>query len=255
MLASERPDARDRAMAIDAGFDAPSSSFVRHGYVPSASNRLFGVAGTTIIFLVIATGLFVSFQTFLPPPSASAPLVVTLLPVASPPETPPRPKVALTPIEKHEPKPTPPKVEPIKDAIVPLPSIPAPQPVQAAKQPDPAPPQPETAAPRTAPAPPAPQVSNNAPDTWEGRVLARLQKFQRYPGSARSARQQGVVYIRFRIDRDGHVLSSSLLRSSGFPALDQAALDTLRRADPLPKIPPERPDEIELEVPVEFYMH
>ena len=34
----------------------------------------------------------------------------------------------------------------------------------------------------------------------------------------------------------------------------QAALDTLRRADPLPKIPPERTDEIELVVPVEFLL-
>ena len=85
-------------------------------------------------------------------------------------------------------------------------------------------------------------------------MLARLEKFRRYPGAARSARQQGVVYIRFRMNRGGRVLSSSLVRSSGFPALDQAALETLRRADPLPKIPADRPDEIELSVPVEFYI-
>lgn len=84
-------------------------------------------------------------------------------------------------------------------------------------------------------------------------MLARLEKVRRYPGAARRARQQGIAYIRFRIDRDGHVLSS-LVRSSGFPALDQAALGTLRRADPLPKIPEDRPDEIELTVPVEFYI-
>ncbi|WP_371432106.1 energy transducer TonB [Novosphingobium sp.] len=41
------------------------------------------------------------------------------------------------------------------------------------------------------------------------------------------------------------------MRSSGFPDLDKAALETLRRADPLPKIPADRPDEIELAVPVE----
>jgi protein TonB len=85
-------------------------------------------------------------------------------------------------------------------------------------------------------------------------VLARLEKFRRYPGAARSGRQQGVVYIRFRINRDGHVLSSALVRSSGYPALDKAALETLRHADPLPKIPADRPDEIELSVPVEFFI-
>ena len=82
---------------------------------------------------------------------------------------------------------------------------------------------------------------------WAGRG-------RRYPGLARNARQQGVVYIRFRIDRDGHVLSSWLVRSSGYPALDHAALETLRLADPLPRIPADRPDEIELAVPVEFYL-
>lgn len=56
------------------------------------------------------------------------------------------------------------------------------------------------------------------------------------------------------MNRDGHVLSSSLVRTSGFADLDQAALDTLRRADPLPAIPPERSDEVELVVPVEFYL-
>lgn len=84
-------------------------------------------------------------------------------------------------------------------------------------------------------------------------MLARLEKFRRYPDAARSTRQQGVAYIRFRINRDGHVLTSSLVRSSGFPALDKAAFETLRRADPLPRVPADRPDEIELLVPVEFY--
>jgi protein TonB len=63
-----------------------------------------------------------------------------------------------------------------------------------------------------------------------------------------------MAFIRFRIDRAGYILSSSLAKSSDFPMLDQAALDTLRRADPLPAIPLGRPDEIELSVPVEFYL-
>ncbi|WP_395396077.1 energy transducer TonB (plasmid) [Novosphingobium sp. BL-8A] len=186
-------------------------------------------------------------------PKPSAPLAVSLLPLASPPETPPQPKEAPRPIEKRELHPTRLKVKPVERAISPLPAIKSP-PSQAARPADPAVPQPDAAAPKTAPAASVSQASSNAPDTWEGRVLARLENFRRYPGAARSTRQQGVVYIRFRINRDGHVLTSSLVRSSGFQTLDQAALETLRRADPLPRIPADRPDEIELSVPIEFYM-
>ena len=224
-----------------------------HGYAPPPGRRVVAFVGTSFIYALVAAGLFLSFDVSSPPPKPSAPLVVTLLPLASPPETPPKPKEAPKPVEKQEKKPTPPKVDPIIRTIAPVATMPAPEP-QPVATPAPTPPQPETAAPKTAPAPPAPQVSSNAPDTWEGRVLARWEKFRRYPGTARSARQQGVVYIRFRINRDGHVLTSSLVRSSAFPALDRAALETLRRADPLPKIPADRPDEIELSVPVEFYI-
>ncbi|MAM75881.1 MAG: ferric siderophore ABC transporter substrate-binding protein [Tistrella sp.] len=259
MLALVRPDPSEGAMAAD--YDTDPAPIVlpipteRYGYAPPPGRRVLAFVGTSVIYALVAAGLFLSFEVSTPPPKPSAPLVVTLLPLASPPETPPKPKQAPKPVEKHEKRPTPPKVEPIEHTIVPLPTMATPPPSPAVKPADPAPPQPETAAPKTAPAPPAPQVSSNAPDTWEGRVLARLEKFRRYPGAARSARQQGVVYIRFRMNRDGHVLSSSLVRSSGFPALDQAALETLRRADPLPKIPADRPDEIELSVPVEFYIN
>ncbi|WP_371422643.1 TonB family protein [Tardiphaga sp.] len=230
-------------------------SIERYGYTPPPGRRVLAFVGTSFVYALMAVGLFLSFEVSTPLPKPSAPLVVTLLPLASPPETPPKPKQAPKPVEKHESLPTPPRVEPVEHTLLPLPAISTPPPSPTVKPADPAPPQPDTAAPKTASAPPAPQVSSNAPDTWEGRVLARLEKFRRYPGGARSARQQGVVYIRFRINRDGHVLTSSLVRSSGFPALDQAALETLRRADPLPKIPADRPDEIELSVPVEFYVH
>lgn len=55
-------------------------------------------------------------------------------------------------------------------------------------------------------------------------------------------------------DRPGRVLWSRVERSSGCGELDRAALDTLRRAAPLPAIPADRPDQVELVVPVEFYI-
>lgn len=208
---------------------------------------------TLAIHAFVIGAFFLKFSVSYTVAKPSAPLVVSLLPLASPPETPPKLKEATKPVEKkQERKPTPPNVEPIIRTITAMPA-PKPEP-QTISPPAPTSPQPETAAPKAVLAPPAPQAQSNAPDTWEGRVLARLEKFRRYPGSARGARQQGVVYISFCINRDGHVLTSSLVRSSGFPALDRAALETLRRADPLPKIPVDRPDRIELSVPVEFYI-
>jgi periplasmic protein TonB len=227
---------------------------VRHGYVPAPQSRLLGFVGTCLVFAAALISIFPTFEHRFASAPPSAPLVMNLLPLAVPPKAPPRPKDAPKPVEMQKRRAAPPAVEPVEHPIIAVPTIALPPPSPPATPPGPVPPLPVTAAVRTAPAPPAPQVSSNAPDTWEGRVLARLQKFQRYPAAARNARQQGVAYLQFRVDREGHVLSSSLAKSSGVPALDQAALDTLRHADPLPRIPPDRPDEIELSVPVEFFI-
>ncbi|WBO23890.1 energy transducer TonB family protein [Sphingomonas abietis] len=257
MLATVRPNGDDAHQVRDDAETLPVMLRLpveRHPYAPPPEHKIFGFLGTCLVFAVAFAGLLLTFEHHFNPPPPSAPLVVSLVPLASPPETPPKPKEAPKPVEKHLRQHTPQKVDPVVHPLIPIATTPALPPTPETKPVDPAPPQPETAAPKTAAAPPAPQVSSNTPDTWEGRVLARLQKYQRYPGEAKSARQQGVAYIRFRMSRDGHVLSSSLVRSSGFADLDQAALDTLRRADPLPKIPADRPDEIELSVPVEFYL-
>lgn len=111
----------------------------------------------------------------------------------------------------------------------------------------------ETTAPKSIAAPQSNRVSTSAEATWQALLLAHLEKHRRYPASARAARQQGVAHISFRMDRAGMVLSSSLLRSSGHSALDQAALDTLRRAQPLPAIPGDMPDIVGLSIPVEFF--
>ncbi|WP_280141175.1 energy transducer TonB [Janthinobacterium sp. YR213] len=108
------------------------------------------------------------------------------------------------------------------------------------------------AAPPSPALPPAPQELRSGVSSWEGKVLARMERFRRYPTASRAKQEQGVVYLRCRIDRDGQVLAAAVERSSGSAALDQAALDTLQRAAPLPRIPKERPDPLELSIPVEF---
>jgi protein TonB len=109
--------------------------------------------------------------------------------------------------------------------------------------------------PNAVPAPStAAQPSMSAPD-WQSLVLGQLERFKHYPTDAQERRQQGVVYLRFTMDRSGRVLSFSIERSSGHELLDQEAMALLQRAQPLPKPPPSvSGDPLELVVPVEFFL-
>ena len=77
-----------------------------------------------------------------------------------------------------------------------------------------------------------------SPAKWQSRLMSHLERRKRYPSEARSNREEGTVYVRFRIDDAGNVLSVSLSRSSGFSALDDAVLTMVRNASPVPAPPP-----------------
>ena len=83
--------------------------------------------------------------------------------------------------------------------------------------------------------------------------MAHLEKYRRYPAAARARGAQGVVKVTFRMNRAGRLLSSQIERSSGSSTLDRAAIDTLKRAQPLPPIPRNMADEIELTIDIEFF--
>jgi len=68
-------------------------------------------------------------------------------------------------------------------------------------------------------------------------LLKHLNQFKRYPEAAKLRHEQGVVFVRFMIDRSGHVLSTSIARSSGSKTIDAEMLEAVKRADPLPRIP------------------
>ncbi|MFS8366950.1 energy transducer TonB [Acetobacter oryzifermentans] len=96
---------------------------------------------------------------------------------------------------------------------------------------------------------------SQSPATWQGALLARLEKYKRYPAEAMSAHQEGAPRLHFTMDRKGHVLSAHIEKSSGHSLLDSEALALVHRAEPLPS-PPESVagDSITLTVPIEFYM-
>lgn len=220
--------------------------------------RTLGFAGATALHLLVFAVLFVRWQATAPVMALPEPAVSVLM---AAPSSPPQPVRDLAPgpqaSEQREGSREPPKEELHRtDAPVPpeLSRAVEAAPARPNEQGPTSAPAAQAAAPPATPAPPAARIASNVRDGWQGRVLAQLEKHRRYPGNARSLRVQGTAYVRFRMNRGGQVLSAAIQRSSGSAILDQAALATLRRAQPLPPIPPEMPDEVELAVPVEFYL-
>lgn len=214
--------------------------------------RLVGIGGVGLVTLLILGGMLITWRSYGPPPASPTLNVFDVAPPAAPPEpqseVPPGPEEVRKdpPPIRDQPMITPPEIQISSDNPV---TLPMPQPL-----PDPGPPVKDTTAPESKPVPPAQQASNAKP-TWEGAVLAALNKKKRYPRDASSRRLQGIPWIRFVIDREGKVLSVRLERSSGFRSLDDEAVDLPRRAEPLPKPPDDVPGQaIELVVPVEFFI-
>jgi TonB family protein len=73
--------------------------------------------------------------------------------------------------------------------------------------------------------------------SWEKELVAHLNRFKRYP--AGGGGESAEVVVDLKLDETGRVASASVLRSSGRPAFDSAALAMVRRADPAPRPPPE----------------
>ena len=87
--------------------------------------------------------------------------------------------------------------------------------------------------------------------TWQKELVAHLDKHKKYP-SERS-QKAAEIYVRFTLDRLGHVLATSIEKGSGDTAFDAAALAMVRRSDPVPAPPPLIADEgLSFTVPVIF---
>jgi periplasmic protein TonB len=87
---------------------------------------------------------------------------------------------------------------------------------------------------------------------FQRRLLEHIGMYRRYPAAARAARLQGRVVVMFVMNRDGTVRSASVEDGSGLKVLDQEALDTVMRAQPLPAIPVALADHLKILLPVEF---
>jgi protein TonB len=174
---------------------------------------------------------------FLAPAPEIAPVVHASPPVA---------KIGAKPAPVELPPRT--KPEPVAPELAP--PMPIPEPVTVATRADiiepvTEPPTPATTAspareavtPATAPEQPLSARGKRAQSQYLRELMAWLARHRVYPVEAKKHKLEGVVQVRFAIDRDGHLLSATVHRSAGAELLDQAALDVLRRADPMPKFP------------------
>jgi len=92
-----------------------------------------------------------------------------------------------------------------------------------------------------------------ATSNYKGKVVAKLRRAKRYPKQARRQNLEGTVRVAFTISANGSVSGIRVSRSSGHTILDQAAVDMVRRASPMPKFPSDiRVARMNLQVPVRF---
>lgn len=182
----------------------------------------------------------------------------------------PAPEVTLPPpppepVRDPEPAKEPPK-EPVAEAKPeqkPEPQA-KPEPDKAEEAPPPVPTAaPQVAAPTALMAPPAPVTAapkegmsatdQAAKASWQGKLALHVNRHQRYPAEARNKRIGGETKVGFTVDRQGKVLATRVVKSSGSSVLDEAAVAMIERASPLP-VPPDSAhgEKFELVLPVRF---
>jgi protein TonB len=200
---------------------------------------------------------------------AGAPVVmVDLAPLAAAPPAPPR-DLAAGPLleaenqERVAEEAQPERQEPEKQQMVQDTPAPDPEVTMAQAQPEPEdkpvedkPEQPAEAA----PVPTAPQAAPTsaaraaapAITSWQRRLIAQLERYKRYPPQARG--KLGEARLAFSIDRQGRVVTSRIVHSSGSDALDDEALALVKRAEPLPPPPAGVPDDqLSFVVPIRYH--
>jgi len=96
------------------------------------------------------------------------------------------------------------------------------------------------------------QSGSNLLPKWQKEVSAILERNKRYPSEARAKKQQGIAKIAFNMNREGKVLSTRLVASSGSSLLDEEALSLTHRAQFPPPPVVFVGGEITVTVPVRF---
>ncbi len=79
------------------------------------------------------------------------------------------------------------------------------------------------------------RIATRADYGWLAETLwAALERHKRYPSIARMNRWEGCVVVHVSVRRDGQLVNPEVEKSSGYSVLDQAAVDVVQHASPLP---------------------
>jgi protein TonB len=176
-----------------------------------------------------------------PPEPVSEPKVAEAPPLPEPPPVKPAPP---KPVAKVEPQPVaPPTVAETVAALAASKIADTPAPIQTAALPGNAgvsgDAEPSTTG--TQDATPGGGMVGAPGDSYNGLLSAWLQKHHEFPARAQRRNLYGATRVRFTIDRDGKLLGYEILASSGHRILDEAAIATLKRAEPFPPMPADLP--------------
>jgi protein TonB len=231
-----------------------------------------GASGVGSVGIEVGLGMAGTYAEALAQATAPAPA-----PEPTPPAPKPQPKPEPAPARPQptpqpEPQPAPPK--PVAPTPAPTTAIPvaADGVLAASSSAEPQPAARATTAPAPASTPPAPTVTaatgsratgsgsnsrSGGKKTTANNYFADLSRWlnrnKTYPVAAKQDKEQGTVLLQFTFDRAGNVLARSIKQSSGSARLDQAALDMIDQASPLPGLPDSIPNKkVTIVIPIEY---
>lgn len=178
----------------------------------------------------------------------------------------PLPEVVEAPRPEPVTEPSPAPVVPSQEEVHPQ-QAPVTSPAKEYEAPDP-PTSPFPAAQPSTEQPPAPTstaalapTANNVPAPrkvdygWlAGILLPRIEALKEYPVDARLKHVEGRVVVRIVIQEDGQIVSAAVAKSSGHDTLDQAALETIRKASPITLTQPLGKSSVTIQIPLGYFL-
>src|SRR5690606_13748628 len=92
-------------------------------------------------------------------------------------------------------------------------------------------------------------------DSYLAELTQHLARYYSYPRHAQRLGLEGTATVKFTFGRDGHLVDRTVIDPSGHQRLDQATLDMLRKADPLPAVPDDiKGEKLTLSLPVQYLL-
>ncbi len=84
-------------------------------------------------------------------------------------------------------------------------------------------------------------------------VRVKIENHKKYPDAAQQRNIEGQVTVEFTIQLDGRITEPSISKSSGYPSLDLAAIDAVKKASPFSSPPRDYfSDTIHINLPIRF---